>query len=117
MKLLGIFLMIGSISCVSDDMPVACEVSAAEDLPWLAEKIRQIDDAASDFDRQYAYVNLGWYKSQRVVIFRNCCPFCNYIPQAYTCDGALLSDIEWTGDNAPTGEELWWAHEDSTCQH
>lgn len=113
----AIFIIIAFIatagSCSKDLDPSgpACNVAdAVNDLPWLKAKAQELE--ASDL-HQYHYINKGIYNGQTVFVMANCCPFCSWIPIAYTCDGEQVTDFDF---QKVENSEVFWKSKDNVCQ-
>ena len=83
------FLGMLNFSCSDDSDPIrACEVGNVLELPWVQERIAEIE--STEFGREYSYISMGTYKSQTVFVLGNCCSFCNTVVPILDCDGNTL---------------------------
>ena len=101
-KILFFFMLLGLSACDQDatELRNTCNVeNPVEDLPWLKTRIEsylQSDSSETDWSR-YVYVAQTTYKGETIFLFLNCCPYCNYVPHAYSCQGNLIENdaIDW----------------------
>ena len=99
-KILFFFMLLGLSACDKDELRNTCNVeNPVEDLPWLKTRIESyLQSDSSELDlSMYAYVAQATYKGETIFLFLNCCPLCNYVPQAYSCQGNLIENdtIDW----------------------
>lgn len=107
-------LLVFSSSCQQNENPrVACGVSnPAVNLTWLSEKIEELE--ASEFSRDYSYINQVLFEGQTLFALGNCCPNCNWAPVYYDCEGSIFEDDNLVFEEL-TVVELIWKSASSTC--
>lgn len=102
-------------SCQQNENPrLACGVSnPAVNLTWLSEKIEELE--ASEFSRNYSYINQVAHEGQTLFVLASCCPNCNWAPVYYDCEGSVVVDDDLVFSEL-TGMKLVWKSASSTCK-
>ncbi len=101
------FLGMLTFSCTDDLDPVAgCDVDNVFDIPWLAERIKGLEE--TEIGKKYAYLYSGQYGSETVFIFNSCCPYCNMMPpMVYDCSGKELGRMDSIGEDIQNQKVIW----------
>ena len=89
-----LFAFVGllAFSCSDDSDPIrACNVDNVLELPWLQERIAEIE--STQFGREYSYISMGTYESPIVFVLGNCCSFCNTVVPILDCGGNALGTL------------------------
>ncbi|WP_157373450.1 hypothetical protein [Algoriphagus terrigena] len=113
-----VFLGMATFSCSDDpgaDPVVGCDVDNIFELPWIAERIEDLEN--SKIGREFSYLHSGQYGSQTVFIFGSCCHYCSMAsPSVYDCNGNELGrlagdGIEWDIKDS----QLIWKSSENSC--
>jgi len=110
------FLGLLAFSCSDDPDPIkACDVDNVLDMPWLAERIEELE--SSEFSRTYSSISMGTYNSQTVFISGNCCPNCNSVITVSDCSGNNLGIIGQDDISADeiTDRKVIWKSSENSC--
>jgi hypothetical protein len=93
-----IIITLFSVSCRQPDTDLICNVQdPAENLPWLAEKVDELESMSDSF-LSYWYISRSVYNGEPVFILGSCCPFCTVLTEVFDCQGNSIGFIE-AGDN------------------
>jgi len=105
--LFGYFLS----ACCDERVSPACDTSDPTQLPWLREKITEIE--SNDLGK-YMGVMQADYFGKTVFYITNCCPFCLSTPPAvYDCEGNELFQL--SGARQVTNAHYIWTPSDFEC--
>jgi len=88
-------LILLTSSCYEELGPdIACDVrNPTENLPWLADKIRDIE-TGNQYLLQFYVISQARYRSQTVFFFQSCCPNCLFpTPAVYNCGGVEIGTL------------------------
>jgi hypothetical protein len=93
MKKTGLLLLIVISACQYNDLPTnTCDVrDPASDLPWLKEKIQEIQQTSI---HQYFRVEQVEYNGEIGFYINSCCPLCDIQPIFYKCSGEAVINID-----------------------
>jgi hypothetical protein len=111
-------LAIVTFSCSDVSDPIqTCDVdNVLTDLPWLADLLEEQE--SHQIGQAYSYLSSGKYKSKRVFILSNCCPYCLSLPNpVYDCAGNMLGRL-YADDIEPDkvkDQEIIWRSSDNSC--
>lgn len=111
-----LFFITLSFSCNESDGPGICGVeNPAENLPWLKQKIQEIE---SNSLSKYSYIQEAEYKGKTVFLFNSCCPFCSFVVTLVDCQGndlGYLNQEDGIRSEDLKAIQVIWTPEDSEC--
>ncbi len=111
------FLLLG---CTTDDDANCSFNDPVTNLPWLEQKINEIEETSGDL-LQFQYVLQAVYQKnpiQReiVFVFGNCCPVCSTVVPVYNCNGMLLGVLGLDVDSSAVFDyKVIWSPENFEC--
>lgn len=103
-------------SCKEEEDYVCSVKNPIEDLPWLADDIKILNQGSFS---QYFYVSWAIYESNTVFIYGDCCPNCNTITPVYDCSGNNIGVIGDGDEDIPLSirdnEIIIWRADNFAC--
>ena len=108
-------IVVAGASCVGHDIgEPACGVrDPVEELPWLKEIVLGFESGKGTDTYPYFYVTQGQIDGVTVFVIENCCPFCNTVRVAYTCEGEALQPLHYS--TVVENEKIIWRPDDFQC--
>jgi hypothetical protein len=88
--------------CAEGSDPICGVCNPVENLDWLRDKIAEAKNAGLG---NYAAFSTATYENQTVFIQTNCCPFCDWVPLVWACDGQAL---DLTTLQSITNQKMIW---------
>lgn len=86
-------------ACQSERLSKNCGgKKPVEELTWLREIVQ------ADTYQQYGWMKRFRFEGETYFISGSCCPFCNWVPEYYACDGTL---VDFSGDQAQEVQAAW----------
>ncbi len=111
-----VFFVLAALSCEYNHTSMTngyCDVKdAAVDLPWLKERIKDIESSSL---KEYFYISRATYKGKTVIIQGNCCPMCNTVIPVTNCAGELLFYADDTKSKDLKNITVIWRPEPFAC--
>ena len=114
-----VILLLLTTSCYEELGPdIACDIgNPTENLPWLADKIRDIE-TGNQYLLQFYTISQARYRSQTVFFIHNCCPNCSFpYPTVYNCGGVEIGTLSPEDIKLDKLKNLIviWTPEDYSC--